>query len=668
MDVALVLKQIPLFAALSDEQRKVIQERAQIVEYKKGETIYKEGDPANAFFCIVSGRVVISTRDNYGKDAVLEYIHRGKYFGMISLLTGEPHSVTAVALNDCLILKIDNNDFDYILRKVPVLAIDLSLTLSRRLKRKDLHQKTIFESTILSIFSSSQKMGKTIYALNLALSLKKETAKSIILLDIGLKDKVHSIPVKLGINYKPAEVDLSDSIPDITNIKNYILKDNLGIDLLCISYEQEDESCINRLLGILSILVNDYHYIILELPSDLDKAIFNTLNQSDLIHMVSGPDIIELKRTSRLIERLRQEFEFKTEKIKVIINDYSLSDLSPHQKIEILSREVFATLPRIEYEQPQRTILDVPECEYARVIKRISRQLGERTVGLALGVGAAYGFCHIGVLKVIEKEKIPLDMISGSSIGAFIAALWASGYSAGQITEIAKEFKDSRMIFQLIDLTFPRLGFIKGYRIRRFLRKSLGNKTFYDLKLPLKILASNVKTKESIVIDKGPLVDAVMASCAMPGVFRPVRFKEELLLDGGVLNPLPVKALVAAGIKKIIAVNVTPSREDLLKEYEKIKDKTKQVKQDIKRKFGLFGFKRRIKDIFNINIFDFIFGSIEMMQSEIAQKEAKLADIVLHPDTSGLNWLEFQRAEEFIERGEQETRHNLDKIWQLIKE
>jgi NTE family protein len=668
MDIGLVLKQIPLFSNLSAEQRHLIAARAQIIEYKKGQTIYKEGDPPNAFFCIVSGRAVILTRDAQAKETVLEYLHRGKYFGMISLLTGEPHSVTATALNDCLVLKIDKNDFDYILRKVPLLAIDLSLTLSRRLKRKDIHRKTIFESTIISIFSAAGQMGKTIYALNLVLSLKKETAKSIILLDIGLKGKPPSIPMKLDITYQPQELGLSDASFEVTRINEYILKDKLGIDLLCLSYQAEDESSMNRLLGILSVLVNDYHYIILDLPTGLDKAVFSILNQSDLIHIIAGPDIIQLKRTARLIYRLKKEFEFKEEKIKVILNDYKLSLLSPQQRAGILRHEIFATLPRIEYGQPHRLILDMPDCEYAKVIRRISRQLGECTVGLALGVGAAFGLCHIGVLKVIEKEKIPIDMISGSSIGAVIAALWAAGYSASVIEEIAAEFKDSQLIMQLLDLTFPRLGFIKGYRIYKLLKKYLGNKTFYDVKLPLKVLASNIKSKESIAIDKGPLVEAVMASCAMPGVFRPVRFKEELLLDGGVLNPLPVEALLASGIKKIIAVNVTPSREDLLRACEDMKTKTPEVKEKIKRRFGLFGFKWYIKDLFKTNIFDFIFGSIEIMQSEIAKKEATLADIVLHPDTSGLKWLEFHKAEDFIKRGEEETHKNLDRIWQLIRE
>jgi len=668
MDLDIILKQIPLFSELSKKEREIVKERLEIVEYKKGEFIYKEKDPPNAFFCIVSGRVKISTQNPDGSENILEYLHRGKYFGMISLLTGEPHSVTAQAINDCLIIKIEKNDFDYLLRKIPSLAIDLSLTLSRRLKRKDIHTKTIFESTIISVFSASSGMGKTLYAVNLSLGLKKETKKSVIILDLGLKESYPIILDFFEIKKEYPRIDLSNFSLESTNLKDFILNTQYGIDIICSFYEPETQSCLSKFLGILSILVNDYHYIIVDLPSYMDKEIFDILNQSDLIHILTGPDIVELKRTSHLIERLKKEFEFREEKINILINDYCLSQLSHQERARVLGHPVFATLPHIELNKPQRVILDEPECEYAKAIRRISRQLGEVTLGLALGVGAAYGLCHIGVLRVLEEEKITIDMISGSSIGALIASLWAVGFSSYDIEEITKEFKDPKMIISLLDLGFPNLGFIRGRKIYRFLKKYLGNKTFYDVKLPLKIMATNVKTKESVVIDKGSLLDAVMASCAIPGIFRPIKFEDELLLDGGVFNPLPVEVLVKSGIKKIIAVNVTPSREDLLKGYNEMRAK-KQESFGIKRSgrfFGWWGFN--IKRILEANIFDFIFGSIEIMQSEIAKKESTLADIMLHPDTSGFNWLEFHKAQEFIKRGEEEARKNLEKIKELIAE
>ena len=184
-----------------------------------------------------------------------------------------------------------------------------------------------------------------------------------------------------------------------------------------------------------------------------------------------------------------------------------------------------------------------------------------------------------------------------------------------------REFKEPKHIWGLIDITFPRLGFIKGNKLYRFLKKHLGDKTFYDVKLPLKIIASNVHKKEPKILDKGLLVDAIMASCSMPGVFAPFKFKEEVLFDGGVTYPLPTEPLIQMGIKKIIAVNVTPSREDILKQLKKIKEGVPVEFNGQIQKVSRPGLLGRLKSFFNLNILDIIFSSVEVLQSEVAGNE-----------------------------------------------
>jgi NTE family protein len=668
IDQDLIIQEFPLFSGLSKSEFKIIKERSQLASYKKGEVVYAEGAPPGAFYCLILGRVLISTKDRDGNRDILEYLHRGKYFGVISLLTNEPHSVTAQATNDCILLVIKKEDFDFIINKIPRLAIDLSRTLSRRLKRKDIHQKKIFESTIVSVFSSYSQAGKTVYALNLALSLKKETHKSVVIADILPVDKIHSLPRRMGI-LEQKIFDLSKTFADNSVLlKDFIVESKFGVDLLCFYYDPENELCVRRLVGALSSLVNDYHYIVLDLPSLMDRNILSILNQSDIIHLLSGPDDLDLKKTHNLTKRLIDEFDFQEDKIKMVINEYKLSKITPIEQVQILGRSIFATLPRIEFESTDRLVLDNPDSEYSRAVRRIARYIGESMVGLVLGVGVGYGFCHIGVLKVIEEEKIPIDIISGSSIGSLIAALWAIGKTSGEILEITSEFKEPKHIWGLVDFTIPQLGFLKGHKLHKFLKKHLGEKTFYDVRLPLKIIASDVKRKEPRVLDKGLLIDAVMASCAMPGVFKPFRFKEDLLFDGGVTNPLPTEALFNMGVQKIIAVNVTPSREDILRQYERLKDDMKLSLSEVIKKRRWFNLGNYFKNSFGTNILDIIFSSVEILQSEVAKKEAQLADVVLHPDTSGLNWLELHKAKEFAKRGEEEARKNLDKIWQLIND
>ena len=666
-DKEFIIRELLFFAGLSKKELAMINAKSQIIEYRKGQIIYAEGSAPSAFYCIISGRVQIYTKDKAGSQLILEYLHRGKYFGIISLLTNEAHSVTSEVINDCAVLVIQKVDFDFLLQNIPHLAIDLSRTLGRRLKRKDIHQKKIFESTIISIFSSYAQAGKTVYALNLALSLNRETHKSVIILDILSKGKVHTLPQKLGIQQPPI-FDLSGAADVHVLPKDFILKNDFGVELFCFYYEEDNDFCLKRLVEILSILVNDYHYIILDLPAAMDRSIISMLNQSDLIHILSSPDACDLKRTYNLISRLKADFNFDPAKIKTIINEYKLSKIDHRDQCEILGQDVFATIPKIKFDAPARLIIDEPDCEYSQAVRRIGRQLGDCLVGLVLGVGVGYGFCHVGVLRVIEEENIPVDIIVGSSIGSLIASLWAVGKSSGEILGILREFKEPKHIWGLIDITFPRLGFIKGNKLYRFLKKHLGDKTFYDVKLPLKIIASDVRKKEPRILDKGLLVDAIMASCSMPGVFAPFKFKEEILFDGGVIYPLPTEPLMQMGVKKIIAVNVTPSRGDILKQLKRLKaGASPEFMGNFEKasRPGLFG---RLKNLFKLNIVDIIFSSVEVLQSEVARKEGELADIVLHPDTTGLFWLELHKADEFAKRGEAEARKHLDKIWQLVNE
>jgi len=666
-DKEFIIKELPFFAGLSKEELAIIKAKAQVVEYCKGQVIYEEKSNPSAFYCIISGRVQIYTNDKTGQRLILEYLHRGKYFGIISLLTNEPHSVTSLAINDCVILVIKKDDFDSVLKNIPRLAIDLSRTLSRRLKRKDIHQKRIFESTVVSVFSSYSQAGKTVYALNLAFSLSRETHKSVIILDILAQDKIHTLPAKLELG-QPHIFNLSSSAEIYSLPKDYISQSKFGIDLFCFYYQENNDACLKRLIELLSLLVNDYHYILLDLPAAMDRSIISMLNQSDLIHILSSPDPVDLKRTNNLINRLKTDFNFDPQKIKTIINEYKLAKIGFGEQLEILGQEIFATIPKIKFDAGDRLIIDEPDCEYSKAVRRIARQLGDCLVGLVLGVGVGYGFCHIGVLKVIEDEKIPIDIIAGSSIGSLIASLWAIGKSSQEILEITREFREPKHIWGLIDFTFPRFGFIKGNKLRRFLKKHLGDKTFYDVKLPLKIIASDVRRKEPRILDKGLLVDAIMASCSMPGVFAPFKFKEEVLFDGGVTNPLPTESLMQIGVKKIIAVNVTPSREDILRQLLKLKEGILPEHAAAVQKSKPLGWLERLKNIFQFNIVDIIFSSVEVLQSEVAKREGELADIVLHPDTTGLFWLELHRADEFARRGEIEARNNLDKIWQLVNE
>lgn len=663
-DKIFIVDYAPIFANLKPAEKNLILQKSKIVEFRKGDIIYKRLDAPDAFYCVVSGRVRIYNIIG-GEKETLEYLNCGKYFGMISLLTGEPHSVTAEAANDSKILKIDKQDFQTILEKVPQLAIDLSKTLSRRLRKKDTLEKRIFESHIISVYSAAGGTGCTMYAFNLALSLRKETARGVILVDISK-----------STNGAP-RVKLDGQFLLEASIREFMLKEPLsGMGILNIWHDQIDSTYSANLNVLLTYLTGEYHYVVVDLPALMDEAVFQTLSQSDMIHIITDCHEDNLIKTKNLISQLFAQVKYPQEKIKVILNIKKEEPRFSDERIaKTLSSKIYATLPWLKpEEQVERVVLEQPHTEYARAVRRIAREIGGVRVGLVLSGGAALGLAHIGVIKVLERENIPIDIVVGSSMGALIASLWAAGLSSDDLEQIALEFnQNKKKVFRLlVDPIFPKMSFFKGRQIRRLLTRYIGNQTFKDLKFPLKVVALNLSRREEVVFDSGSLVDAVMASIAIPGIFSPVKIKHDLLIDGGTIAPLPLGPLVKMGIKKIIAVNVLPSPQEIILASERKQRRFEEAKRQAQARgfFAKMGFwlRTHFEQMLFPNILDIIINSIEAMEYVIAQGSCQKADVVIQPTIYGVDWFEFFKAAQLIKKGEEETERALSAIKSVIKE
>ncbi len=624
-----ILNQIPLFSNLSRSHKKLIAGSILLVEYKKGDLVYGEGEPPDAFYCIVTGRLrAYITR--HGSEEDLEYLKRGRYFGTRSILTGETHSVTIQAVNDSIILKIPRDPFNRLLKQIPELAIHFSRTLSRQIKLKDMAGKRIFESTIISVFGTSNKIGTSNYIFNLAAGLKTQTAKEIVLVKVSSEPKDSSARL----------LSIRTPFFDRALVNAAIFKDRLGIDMISIPHHPKEAA---YLAPLLSYLTGDYHYVLVDLPSEMDSATFEALKQSDMVHLITASDEESLASTAKVITELKGYQAGMGYKIRVITSEYGggeAVDFSARKAI--LKYDIFATLPdmtksdqRVDIAR-EPVITASPDCEYSRMMRRISRQIGDCLVGLALGAGAAQGLAHVGILKIMEKENIPIDMVAGTSMGAVIGAMWAAGKHAAEIEDAVLKFRKKMVALRLVDLAIPTKGLVKGREVKRFLVSQLGNKTFHDLRLPLKVVVCDIERREEVILEDGNIADAVMASLAIPGMFEPVKIGGRLLVDGGIINPLPTSVLMRSGVAKIIAVNALPSPEDVQK------------------------FKKK-----DFNIFDMIVRNIQASEYLLAEASCQDADVAMHPVLAGVDWYELYEGERIIKRGEDEALKYLPQIKEL---
>ena len=173
-------------------------------------------------------------------------------------------------------------------------------------------------------------------------------------------------------------------------------------------------------------------------------------------------------------------------------------------------------------------------------------------IGLALGGGFARGIAHVGVLKVFEEEKIPIDFIAGTSVGALIGAAYCSGVSPAELEVIAR-----RVRFKTFARwTLSRHGFATNQRMIGFLNSILKVKSFEELHTPLAVTATDLSTGEGVVFHSGPLVDPVRASCAYPGMFLPVNMRGRWLVDGMLAHAVPTRPLVDMGARRVLAVHL----------------------------------------------------------------------------------------------------------------
>jgi len=664
-----ILKQIPIFQGLNWFELNRVSRSVEIVDFNKGDVICQQGAPADAFYALVSGRVYSYSLNNAGHKEDVDFILRGMQFGIISTLTGENHSRTYEAINDSVVIKIKKENFSELLKSTPHLAVALSQSLSQRIRSHVTHTKSIQECTIIAVYAPVQGSGSSTYAVNLALSLKEQTDKKILLLSLS-SDK------------NEERVDLANIVDDHHSTLNTITKGVLTVDLLSVKFDPQNTTLMSKISQFVSAPVNDYNYIVLDLPNEMDDVIMKTLTQSDVIHLVTIDNEKDLDTTRLVIDRLSEQLKerFHAERVQVIVSGVSAEGHIPPQEIKkILNYDVFLFLPHLQASEftykkliPGFALVEVDaKSEYAQTIRRLSRQTAKVTIGLALGGGAALGLSHIGVIRVLEREGIPIDFVVGSSMGALIASLWSVGNDANELEKFGQEFdKWYKTVNICFDAIVPIAGLVGGGGVRRWLGGKLGHKTFHDSKIPLRVVVYDLFHRKEIIVGDGSLVDAVCKSIAIPGVIPPVMEGKQMIIDGGVLNPLPTNVLMDMGVKKIIAVNVLQSPEEV--DWSQKREDENLVKYfDLpfsKHPFKFIGFRlsRILSKAFMPNIADIIVRTLQSTEFVIAEQSGKQADVLIHPDLKGIQWFELWEVNELIKRGEEAAEKALPAIKALV--
>lgn len=253
-------------------------------------------------------------------------------------------------------------------------------------------------------------------------------------------------------------------------------------------------------------------------------------------------------------------------------------------------------------------------------------------IGLALGGGGARGFAEIGVLRVLEQEKLPIDIVVGTSVGSLIGAIYADSGKVLDAEFIAISITEED-IFDFKALSFFSGGFVKGEKLESLLNTRLKNKNIENMNISYGAVAVDLRTGQSVLFDRGPVARAVHASCAIPGVFVPVEIGGRIFVDGGVTDPIPVDYALKKGADVVIAVAISPV----------------------------------IPPVAPKNPIEVAYHAVTIMSSEIGVLGSKQADVVVRPDVGNVAYDDFTQKKKLIEAGERAARAALPDIHAAIK-
>jgi NTE family protein len=272
------------------------------------------------------------------------------------------------------------------------------------------------------------------------------------------------------------------------------------------------------------------------------------------------------------------------------------------------------------------------------------------TIGIAFGAGGARGIAHLLMIEALDELGIKPTIISGSSIGAVVGAFYAAGFSAKEMKEILDQLinpksdsvfdfllkSDIVKLFTMFDPQFIKSGFIKGEKFQNYMKNHLKISRFEELKIPLKIVATDYWKKETVIFEKGDLIQPIKASYSLPGLFTPVKIKNRILIDGGAVNPLPFD-LIMDRCDITIAIDVTafkaqneseipPTFDSVFTTYQTmqnsiIKERLKFLRPDIYIR----------PEIYDVRVFDFVKADMIFKQAQPAKDELKRQlDILLN--------------------------------------
>jgi NTE family protein len=491
MDILNILNKTALFNELDHSTLASLTTHCHIRYLQTGQQLYCVNDLADHVYVIAYGRIKFTT-----PAGLLTYYGRNEIVGETGVISNQPHHGTTNAVRDTALVGIPQQQFIEFINQHPKVLFALSRLIIHRSQPDQQLTHAMGHSRTLSVIPVSSQIPATHLAEKLTEHLQRWP-------QVRLVTAAH-VDALFGAGFSQTPLDY-------------------GVDDL-------------QLRQWLASLEEKHCYVLYAADSNEDEWSKRCLHQADRILILAEAN--QTPTHTKLVEVLNQH-DWQSPIELVLLR--SEGDPSPHT---LIWKQLYHA--RAHYFIHPWAQADI--CA-------VARQISSQGVGLVLGGGGARGFAHIGLIRALEQLHIPIDIVGGTSMGAFVAALVACGFDSVEMTHIAYETFVARNY--LNDYTMPRVSLIRGQRFHSRLHAIFGHRRIEELRQTYYCISTNLTTGQAVIHDQGELATWVGTSMSVPGVAPPVAWHENLLCDGGVINNLPTDVMQNLERGTIIASNVS---------------------------------------------------------------------------------------------------------------
>jgi NTE family protein len=604
-----VARKSAIFKSLGNAKIKNILQHFRERKLEKGDFLFHANDASKMMSFIIEGKLRVEKVSSDNQVTKIATLVSGDIVGEVAILTGERHSGQVRAMTDVTLISIGKRDLDALFRRYPRFLQNLTRIEAMRLRRNNMRQEPAIRELgfLLHIYVTTPGDYRAA-EMHTSAALAAQKLKYFYMFDHNFLDKTAG-----GVDG---------------------LRQRLSRTLLQYPTAYLSVDAANIEPRMLAALIRMADRLVFTVSSDEESVL---VASSLLTNPQTKPRAINLKPILFTVHHATK-------------NNMLQSEIEKIFQLPIRCR---IRLGKNYWEEDEHRDVEIQCTTAARIICGTTR-------GIAFGGGGARTLSEIGIISELERHKVDFDHVAGTSMGALIAAFYASGLTAREMNDRFKYFLPNDK--GLLRYNLPFISFFRDRSINGILKRLFGRTRIEDLPKPLTIVAADLISGQEIRLQKGLLWRALRASMSLPVIFAPVKYHKYYLVDGGTINNVPGDVLREQGVERVLGINCTPLEDDAIAEYLESTNLFQLLRPGNKFWRNFKRFWKLLRIFFTRPPILQIANRAMMLEgSELIRKKSHEFDLLLSPDVARYGLFEFDRREEIIDSGRHYARtHSAD--------